>query len=739
MNSMRFHYLLYFEAEEYTFQNPYSPEEPLNSSLTKNFISSALYKLQNQKIFDRLEEELIDIIQDINVIEFFKIELNLNLNNSHGFKFFILHFTSAIELYNHFGEKFLPIRNKAENLLHKISSRLYKIQEIYHTSRFLVNTYVPPNLREDIWSYIKDAIQNSEQPKSSMLIGSWQKYPNIIEFQHNFSFNFDEEFTKQIKKYITDVLSIDQSYWDVYVLDYSNRGILRCPDEKIDFEKVSDLLSDEIVQNIHGIYIRISDYLRYYQQKLMNLDEILSNLNYSEFLSNLKLLKYNTFGEFPLLYLQEIDRILLRTTKDSAERLDPPMSEIFDNSAFGYNIYDKIQSDYTSLKEELNSTLTTLQIILSQNHINKKPIEEKPKEEIIPVEHKKPDTSISGKYEIPDIIIQGIEKSIEVSKKCVSEKGKISPKVGAVLIKDNRIIETAYRGEIKEGDHAEYTLLEKKLKSIDFSNTILITTLEPCTKRRSRKITCAERIVQAGIRQVWIGINDPNPDISTKGWTFLMMNKVRVNYFPDYFSSQVMELNEEFWVNETKKYTRDIMLAPERSMEDKIIISSESPEEIGEKLRLRKKDETEEGSLEYILEILRTSHPKDWSYDDSYGIFIYNINVELNIRIREDIPGNGEPFEEDWTNVFVNPSAYKLIAKVFYRGSFVKDYLLVYVDGHRNILPIPKTAVDLRISTINYNLGKILNCRYTPNLDYNLKEYDIKLNMARIVLDKSLD
>jgi len=59
-----------------------------------------------------------------------------------------------------------------------------------------------------------------------------------------------------------------------------------------------------------------------------------------------------------------------------------------------------------------------------------------------------------------------------------------------------------------------------------------------------------------------------------------------------------------------------------------------------------------------------------------------------------------------------------LIARVFYRGSFVKENLFVVVDGFRNILPLPKTAVDLRISQFQYNMGRILNCKYSANLEY---------------------
>jgi len=55
--------------------------------------------------------------------------------------------------------------------------------------------------------------------------------------------------------------------------------------------------------------------------------------------------------------------------------------------------------------------------------------------------------------------------SIEVMKKCIQEPrsdGKISPKVGAVLVLPNGEYYTAYRGELRKGDHAEYTVIERK-------------------------------------------------------------------------------------------------------------------------------------------------------------------------------------------------------------------------------------------------------------------------------------
>ncbi|MBU0878285.1 MAG: hypothetical protein KJ569_03875 [Candidatus Omnitrophica bacterium] len=58
-----------------------------------------------------------------------------------------------------------------------------------------------------------------------------------------------------------------------------------------------------------------------------------------------------------------------------------------------------------------------------------------------------------------------MELAIEVMRQSVFEPrpdGKITPKVGVVLVKKDGTVETAYRGELRHGDHAEFTLLERK-------------------------------------------------------------------------------------------------------------------------------------------------------------------------------------------------------------------------------------------------------------------------------------
>ena len=57
-----------------------------------------------------------------------------------------------------------------------------------------------------------------------------------------------------------------------------------------------------------------------------------------------------------------------------------------------------------------------------------------------------------------------MELSVEVMKQSVQEArgdAKPSPYVGAVLVRNDGSVVTAYRGELREGDHAEFTLIER--------------------------------------------------------------------------------------------------------------------------------------------------------------------------------------------------------------------------------------------------------------------------------------
>ena len=126
--------------------------------------------------------------------------------------------------------------------------------------------------------------------------------------------------------------------------------------------------------------------------------------------------------------------------------------------------------------------------------------------------------------------------------------GKVSPKVGAVLLKKNGEIQSAYRGELRFGDHAEFTLLERKNRSALLDGSILFATLEPCAPgaRKHPKLGCAERIVNARIKEVWIGIEDPDPDVDRKGIKYLEDNGITVYMFYPEYQKIIREENSEF-------------------------------------------------------------------------------------------------------------------------------------------------------------------------------------------------
>lgn len=161
--------------------------------------------------------------------------------------------------------------------------------------------------------------------------------------------------------------------------------------------------------------------------------------------------------------------------------------------------------------------------------------------------------------------------AVEVMKNSIQEprEDKTSPKVGAVLVSpDGEVLGTAFRGELRDGDHAEFTLLERKNRSKDVTGCYLFATLEPCAPgaRRHPKLGCAERIVNARIAKVWIGIADPDPTVDRKGIKYLQNNGIDVEMFNPEQQKEIKKENEEF-------LKQAIQRADEAKVEEKIVLN----------------------------------------------------------------------------------------------------------------------------------------------------------------------
>lgn len=168
-----------------------------------------------------------------------------------------------------------------------------------------------------------------------------------------------------------------------------------------------------------------------------------------------------------------------------------------------------------------------------------------------------------------------MELAIEVMRQSVREPrqdDKASPKVGVVLRKADGTIETACRGELRDGDHAEFTLLERKNRGTKLDGSVLFATLEPCApdSRHPPKMSCAERIVLARIKEVWVGIEDPDPKVDRKGIQYLMDNGVTVHMFDRDLQELIHEVNKDFLAQALERAAA----AEEETKAQKIVLSS---------------------------------------------------------------------------------------------------------------------------------------------------------------------
>ena len=121
--------------------------------------------------------------------------------------------------------------------------------------------------------------------------------------------------------------------------------------------------------------------------------------------------------------------------------------------------------------------------------------------------------------------------------------GNVSPNpmVGAVIVKDGRIISEGYHA-CCGGNHAEINAIEKSSEPV--SGATIYVTLEPCS-HQGRTPPCAKRLVAEGFAHVVIGAKDPNPLVSGKGIKILKKNGIAVTVGT--LENDCRELNEIFF------------------------------------------------------------------------------------------------------------------------------------------------------------------------------------------------
>lgn len=104
--------------------------------------------------------------------------------------------------------------------------------------------------------------------------------------------------------------------------------------------------------------------------------------------------------------------------------------------------------------------------------------------------------------------------------------GKVSPNplVGAVIVKKGKIIGKG--SHLKFGKaHAEINALKNASRNAE--NAGMYVTLEPCC-HYGKTPPCVDAIIESGIKKVFIGVKDPNPEVNGRGIRKLQNSGVKV-------------------------------------------------------------------------------------------------------------------------------------------------------------------------------------------------------------------
>ncbi len=134
-------------------------------------------------------------------------------------------------------------------------------------------------------------------------------------------------------------------------------------------------------------------------------------------------------------------------------------------------------------------------------------------------------------------------------KLALKAKGRTSPNpmVGALAVTDGRIIGKGYH-EKAGAAHAEVIALEEAGKNA--KGAILYVTLEPCA-HFGKTGPCVDRIIKSGVKEVIVGMIDPNPLNNGRGIKILKQHRIKVEV--GFLEGRLKRLNESFVKYITKR------------------------------------------------------------------------------------------------------------------------------------------------------------------------------------------
>lgn len=133
--------------------------------------------------------------------------------------------------------------------------------------------------------------------------------------------------------------------------------------------------------------------------------------------------------------------------------------------------------------------------------------------------------------------------AIGLARKCPPKESAYS--VGAVIVDgQGQEISRGYSRETDMSDHAEESALAKVAKDDPrIATATIYSTLEPCSERKSRPLTCTQLILAAGIPRVVMAWREPSLFVADcQGYELLTTAGVEVVELPE-FAEEAKSVN----------------------------------------------------------------------------------------------------------------------------------------------------------------------------------------------------
>ncbi len=133
-----------------------------------------------------------------------------------------------------------------------------------------------------------------------------------------------------------------------------------------------------------------------------------------------------------------------------------------------------------------------------------------------------------------------MQMALDLAKKGIG-KTNPNPMVGAVIVKDGRVISTGYHEKYGEFHAERNAILNCKE---DMTGAEIYVTLEPCC-HYGKTPPCTEIIIESGIKKVIVGCIDDNPIVENKG--IQILRDAGIEVITGVLEDECRKLNEIFF------------------------------------------------------------------------------------------------------------------------------------------------------------------------------------------------